>query len=156
MKRLGLACVGVLVIATLFSPTCLAIAPFYKEFKGKYVEGNNNEEFVAKVKATKCNICHVGKKKKTRNDYGKELDNLLDKKTDKKDVEKIRKALETVAQKPIDPDGDKSMTYAKLFSEGELPKNEPKADGDEGGETIATRTTKTMAMSDDKDNVKSL
>ncbi len=102
-----------------------AIPQFSKEFKAKYVDAESSDpvmkDFAVKVKKAKCNICHVGKKKKNRNAYGDQLSELLDKKKDKKDKEKIQASLDTVAEMKVDPEDENSPTYADLFAAGEIP-----------------------------------
>ncbi len=112
-----------------------AIAPFQAVFIKEYINDHPNEEFAKMVKTkAKCHICHQGKKiGPHHNAYGKHLVELLDAKTDKKDVEKIKAALATVAEMHSDPEDDKSPTYGELIAKGELPggdlekaKEEPK------------------------------
>ena len=57
------------------------------------------------------------KVKKDKNAYGKLLDQLLDRKKDAKNPEKIRQALAAVESEKS-PSGE---TYGSLFKEGKLP-----------------------------------
>src|SRR5690606_1961116 len=41
--------------------------------------GNTNESFLAAVKEANCNVCHFGKNKKNRTDYGQALHTFLEK-----------------------------------------------------------------------------
>lgn len=102
-------------VALSASPA-FAVKQFYDEFKEVYVnEGGLDASMVAKAK---CNICHVkGEKKKVKNDYGKLLDDLLDRKKDAKNPEKIREALEQVAAMKS-PSG---KTWGEMIKEGKLP-----------------------------------
>ena len=63
-----------------------AIDAFKKEFVNKYVKKEssdpNEKAFAEAATKANCNVCHVGKNKKERNEYGKALDELLDKKAD--------------------------------------------------------------------------
>src|SRR4051794_33063868 len=81
-----------------------AIEAFRKEFVNKYVkkETTDPKEQAFAIAATnaKCNVCHAGRtSKKHRNEYGKALDELLDKKADLKNSQKIQDALKTVEGK---------------------------------------------------------
>lgn len=102
-----------------------AIDPFKKEFEAKYVKAEpgtpEEEAFAASVKQAKCNVCHVGVKKKDKNAYGMALDELLDKKTDAKDKAKIQEALDKVAALKSNPADDASPTFGELISQGKLP-----------------------------------
>jgi len=121
MKKLAvmLLCAGCALAISVRTAT--AIPPFQKQFLAMYLEGNDNEEFVAAVKKAKCNVCHMGKKKKDRNAYGKELAKLLDKKEHKDDVEAIQAALKKVAAMKAEEGG---KTYGELIKEGKLPGGE--------------------------------
>ena len=102
-----------------------AIAPFKKEFETKYVKAEpatpEEQALSAAVKEAKCNVCHVGTKKKDKNNYGLALDELLDKKTDAKDAAKIQEALEKVAAMKSDPNDAASPTFGELILQGKLP-----------------------------------
>jgi hypothetical protein len=102
-----------------------AIPQFKTEFDKLYVKKDSTDpkdkalaEAVGKVK---CNVCHVGKSKKDRNAYGEELSKLLDKKTDKKNVEKIKQALEKVGGMPSDAANPSAPTFGDRIKNGELP-----------------------------------
>jgi hypothetical protein len=111
-------------------PSAHAIPPFSKEFVAMYVkekpESTEEKALAAEVEKAKCNVCHVGKDKKTRNEYGKALDVLLDKKTDAKEVEKIKASLKKVESERSDPKDPKSPTFGELIKAGKLPGGEVK------------------------------
>jgi hypothetical protein len=124
---------GIFVAATLLwvaTPSANAIKPFSDEFKAKYVkekpETEKEKAFAEAVAKVKCLVCHEGKSKKNRNVYGKQLSELLDKKTDKENVEKIKKALDRVAKTKVDAKKKDSPTFGDLIAEGKLPGGEPK------------------------------
>jgi len=102
-----------------------AVDPFKKEFEAKYVKASPStpEEtaLAAAVKKEKCNVCHVGTKKKDRNSYGEALAGLLDKKTDLKDKAKINDALDKVAAMKSDAKDPNSPTFGELIQQGKLP-----------------------------------
>ena len=101
MMRSNLAGVMGIVVAVGVAASggqAFAIKQFSDEFKAMYVE--DGTPLAAEVDKAKCNVCHVGKSKKDRNAYGQALSDLLDKKEDKSNKEKIRQALETVAAQP--------------------------------------------------------
>lgn len=123
MKKLGvmlLCAVGAIVCN---SQSAFAIKPFADAFVKKYVDGNENKEFVTAVTEAKCNLCHVGTKKTDRNAYGMALSELLDKKADAKNEEKINESFDTVAGMKA-PDGDD--TFGDLIKKGKLPGGEAK------------------------------
>src|SRR6202011_3869901 len=94
-----------------------AYPEFKKEFEAKH------PSLLAAVETAKCGVCHTGpagKNKKERNAYGAALSKHL-KKGDKKNVEKIQKALDTVADEHSAPHDDKSPTFGDLIKEGKLP-----------------------------------
>lgn len=107
----------VVVAAAAWGTQAFAIKQFADEFKAVYVK--DGSPLAAEVEKAKCNVCHVGKSKKDRNAYGQALAELLDKKEDKENKEKIRQALETVASMPSAGAG--SPTFGDLIKEGKLP-----------------------------------
>lgn len=130
MRKVCLLALLGLVAGTLLSriETAHAIPAFKKEFDTKYVSSSPStpaeESLVAAVKKAKCNVCHVGKKKTDRNAYGNALAELLDKKADAKDQEKIKAALDKVAAMHSDPNDPNSPTFGELIQEGKLPGGE--------------------------------
>ena len=116
-------------------PLATAVEPFKKEFDAKYVKKDATTDaeknLAAAAEKAKCNICHVGKSKKNRNEYGKALGTLLTKK-DGKDSAKIQDALEKVAGMKSNSKDDGSPTFGDLIKAGKLP------GGDEPTATAAT------------------
>ena len=116
------------------APPAKAIKPFLDEFQTTYVKRDSSDkkdkDFVVAVEKVKCNVCHEGKSKKDRNVYGMALDLLLDKKADKDDKEKIKKALVTVADLKSDPVKSDAPTFGQLIAQGKLPGGEAKPDTD--------------------------
>lgn len=112
----------VVVVVGASSRPAFAIKEFFDEFKAVYVKPDsadaNDKALVAEVETAKCNVCHVGSSKKERNSYGNALADLLDKKEDKKNPEKIRQALDTVAAMPS---ADGALTFGELLKQGKLP-----------------------------------
>lgn len=96
-----------------------AIKQFADQFGEMYVK--EGTPLAAEVETAKCNVCHKGTKKTDRNAYGEALAKLLDKKTDRDDVEKIRKALETVANESSNPNDPAAPTFGDLIEAGKLP-----------------------------------
>ena len=125
---------------TLKTGPVYAIPQFQKVFFEVYINGHEDPEFAEFVKTkVKCLACHQGKKKTHHNAYGEHLEELLDKKEDKKNVEKISAALEQVAELPFDPEDEESETYGERIAAGKLPgadtldelKAEPEGDEEE-------------------------
>lgn len=116
--------VGVAFVAGASSRPAFAIKQFFDEFKTVYVKPDS--PLAAAVETAKCNVCHAGSNKKERNAYGNALAELLDKKEDAKNVEKIRKALETVAAMPSDPAKADAPTFGGLIEQGKLPGGDAK------------------------------
>lgn len=96
-----------------------AIKQFADEFKAVYVQ--EGTPLAAEVEKAKCNVCHMGKSKKDRNAYGQALSELLDKKEDKDNKDKIRQALETVAKESSNPADAAAPTFGALIEQGKLP-----------------------------------
>ena len=96
---------------------------FYKVFDEVYLKDHENKEFVKTAQSAKmrCLICHQGRKRTNHNPYGIHLVELLDKRKDIRDVEKIKKSLAEVGKMHSDPEDDKSPTYDELIKEGKFP-----------------------------------
>ena len=112
----------ILVAACAFGLTsreAFAIKQFADEFKAVYVK--DGSPLAAEVETAKCNVCHKGKSKKDRNVYGEALAELLDKKEDKDNKEKIRQALETVGKQSSNPADASAPTFGALIEQGKLP-----------------------------------
>jgi cytochrome c2 len=122
-----LALMTMLVIAWLGqgTPPAKADNAFRAEFVAMYVKADSSDPkdkaFAAAVDKAKCAICHEGKSKKNRNNYGKALAELLSRKTDVDNKEKIQGALKKVESKRSDPKNDKSPTFGDLIKAGKLP-----------------------------------
>jgi hypothetical protein len=114
-----LAVLGLSLVLGVSAREAFAIKQFFDEFKDVYV--TEGSPLAAEVETAKCNVCHKGKSKKDRNAYGEALAKLLDKKEDKANKEKIREALETVAQESSDPATPDAPTFGALLAEGKLP-----------------------------------
>lgn len=122
MRKVCLALV-VATIACGSARPALAVQQFYNAWAEVYLKDNPNEEFVKTLsdKKVQCVVCHQGKKRDNRNAYGAQLDVLLDKKKDVRDVEKIKASIAKVGEMHIDPKDDKSPTYDEVIKKGELP-----------------------------------
>jgi uncharacterized lipoprotein NlpE involved in copper resistance len=128
MKKLCVVltgCAVALSLIVLSNDQAQAIPAFKTEFDNMYVKKDSTDPkektFAEACEQAKCNICHVGKNKKEKNDYGKALDELLDKKADAKNPDKIKEALKTVEGQHSKPGDDTSPTFGDLLKEGKLP-----------------------------------
>jgi hypothetical protein len=138
MKNFCLLVLCGVAVGTLFArvESARAVDPFKKEFEAKYVKETpatpEETAFAAAVKTAKCNVCHVGTKKKDRNAYGDALDALLDKKADLKNKPKIQEALDKVAEMKSDANDPNSPTFGDLIKQGKLPGGEGDAQAKAG------------------------
>jgi hypothetical protein len=134
MKNLCLLVLAGFVVGALVGQAHVAhgIEPFKKEFEAKYVKKepatDAEKTFAAAAEKAKCNVCHVGKTKKVRNEYGKALGKLVTKK-DNKETAKIQHALDEVAAMKSKPDDPSSPTFGDLIKEGKLPGGDAPATG---------------------------
>lgn len=100
-----------------------AFPQFQKEFWNKYLADASDDYTKLVKREAKCNLCHQGKSKKNRNAYGEALSELIGKK-DKKDVEKIVAALDSVESQHYIPGDDSSATFGERIAEEQLPAGE--------------------------------
>lgn len=111
----GLTAIAMLGVMLLSSTNTAEARPQYlKAFAAKY------PKLAAQAKKAKCNVCHFGKKKTNRNDYGKAVSKGFKKKNCK--VPKIIDAALTGAEKEKNAKG---VTFGSLIKEGKLPGTAP-------------------------------
>ena len=112
--------VAVLAVLAAVRPAH-AILQFQKEFVNLYIGDDKDTDYAKLVKQAGCFVCHQGKSRKNHNPYGEHLDDLLDRKTDMKNPEKIIESLKKVEVMHSVAGDDKSPTYGELIKKGELP-----------------------------------
>lgn len=92
----------------------------------QFIVSNKNLE--KQAKKAKCNVCHYGKKKKNRNDFGQALAKEFaknKKKKNEKDVKIIKEVFKKAAKKKSSVKG---KTFGDLIKDGKLPGTAPKED----------------------------
>jgi len=102
----------------------LAIKPFEAEFKKMYYkpDGDANQKKLAEaidkitMDGNSCGICHPGKSKKERNEYGMALNKLV-KKADKDDAKKIADSIKAIESEK----NAAGKTFGELIKAGMLP-----------------------------------
>ena len=124
MKKVCVTFVLGCVVAALCVSQASALPPFNKEWTAKYVDGNGNAAFVEAVGTAKCNVCHVGKNKKDKNEYGKAVGKYLTKKqyeAVKADAEAAKKYVLEGLEKSEAEKAASGKTYGEMIKAGELP-----------------------------------
>ena len=114
------------VLLSITAKPAAAVLQFYKVWETEYLTNHPDQDFAALVKkpANRCFICHQGKNRKHHNAYGEHLEELLDRKKDVKDKEKIAAAIKQVADLHVDPSDDTSETFAARIAAGKFPAGE--------------------------------
>jgi hypothetical protein len=125
MRTLCLPFLAVMLLSSMAQPAA-AVLQFYKVFQTEYLDKHPDQEFatLAKKNANRCFICHRGKKRTHRNEFGAHLDEMLEWKQDAKDKEKIAAALKEVVALHVDSNDDKSETYADRIAASKFPGGE--------------------------------
>lgn len=108
MRKLIAVAVAGLMLASAFTGGADARPGYMKEFKSKYTKVAENNKIT-------CAVCHPGKSKKDRNDYGKALGKSIAK--NEKDAKKIGEALDKAAKEK----NAKGETFGSLLEAGKLP-----------------------------------
>lgn len=127
MKKLNVALMC-LVVVGMGVANAWAVPAFDAAFKKMYCEGNSNAKFVEAVGAAKCDVCHNGKDKKVRNEYGQAVGKFL-KKGDfggdsKKYDPKSEEGMKVLAEGLKKAEGEKAAsgkTFGEIIKAGELP-----------------------------------
>lgn len=113
------------VIALVAAVSPLA-APKQAQARPKYMavfkQTYPNPKLAGQVEATKCNVCHFGKEKKDRNDYGMAISNALGEAKNVKAADEIAKALKTAEKAASSTEG---KTFGDLIKDGQLPGKSP-------------------------------
>jgi hypothetical protein len=117
MKKVAVTGLVVAMVLGFLTIDVSARPNYKKAWDKKYVEGNENEGFVKAAEEAKCNVCHQGKSKKMRNDYGTALSKMLMK---EKDDGKIMEAF----AKAEEMKGKGGETFGALIKDGKLPGTE--------------------------------
>jgi hypothetical protein len=121
MRKLALVMFFAVVAVVISVRPAHAIMQFQKEWIKLYVGDDKDSDFAKEVKKAGCFICHQGKLRKHHNPYGIHLVDLLDKKADMKNPEKIIEAIKKIEPLHSVAGDDKSPTYGELIKKGELP-----------------------------------
>ncbi len=90
-----------------------------KAFDAGYVKTSTSAAFKAATAKAKCNVCHYGKSKKNRNDFGKAISKFTNKK--ERDAMKLADAMKKAV---LEKNADK-VTFESLINAGKLPGKEP-------------------------------
>lgn len=114
------------IVWSVTAQPAAAVLQFYKVWKEQYLDNHPDQEYAALVNkgTNKCFVCHIGKKRNQHNEYGQHLVELLDRKTDLKDKEKIAAAIKQVGELHFDPDDDSSETFDQRIAESKFPGGE--------------------------------
>jgi hypothetical protein len=140
MRDACLSIVAALLIGLVSVRPAAAVVQFYNVFKAEYLDKHPNQEFAAEVNkgTNKCYVCHQGKSRKHHNEFGIHLVEPLDRKTDSKNIDKIKAELAKVMAMHVDPKDEKSETFADRVKAGKRPggdleevKKEPPAEATE-------------------------
>jgi hypothetical protein len=108
LSVLGLAAVGALLLASANQAD--ARPQYFKAFTGKY------SSVKSQATKVKCNVCHFGKKKTNRNDWGKAVMKHVGKKN-----QKDPKAIDAALEKAEKEKNAKGVTFGSLIKAGKLP-----------------------------------
>jgi len=126
MSHVGLRTVLALLLVVAFVRPSAAIMQFYVEYKKEYLDNHPDKEYAELVNkaANRCFVCHQGKNRKNHNAFGIHLVDLLDKKKDMRDKEKIAAALKKVVEMHVDAKDEKSETYLDRIKASKWPGGE--------------------------------
>jgi hypothetical protein len=118
--------VSALLLSVICSRPASAVVQFYNVFAKEYLDTHPDKEFAAAVKkpAVRCFVCHQGKNRKNHNPFGDYLVEMLDRKKDLRDVEKISASIKKALEMHVDPKDDKSETYADRLKASKWPGGE--------------------------------
>jgi uncharacterized coiled-coil DUF342 family protein len=128
MMKQSLVCLVLgLVVASVTASATFARTEYRKQFLESYKEAKIAEA----AEEAKCFVCHYGKTKKNRNDYGKALSKHL--KADaykeiRKDKEALAKKVAEALEKVEKAKSVSGEEFGKLIKAGKLPGTAPEED----------------------------
>ena len=126
-RLLGIALCMVLGLALLLTltPADVEATPnIRKAFVAGYVTTSTNADFKAAAAKAKCNICHYGKSKKMRNDFGKTISKTLKAEGLTKKEKDLTKLGGVLKKAVVEKNADK-VTFESLIKAGKLPGKAP-------------------------------
>ena len=127
MNRLGILALAGVVALVLNVQSVSALPAFNKQFLETYKEAS----ILPAAKEAKCNVCHYGKSKKLRNDYGQTLKKFVTKEDYKKlkdDKEALKKKIEDAFKACLKEKSTSGKTFGELIKAGKLPGTPPADD----------------------------
>jgi hypothetical protein len=107
--------VALAALALVLAPEAEARPQYLKSFAKQY------PALEASARKVKCGVCHYGKSKKNKNDYGAAFGGGLSGKNEK-DADALIEALVGAEEKPSAVEG---KTFGDRIKEGELPGTDP-------------------------------
>ena len=114
-----------LAMVLMLTPNHVEATPFIKKaFDANYVKTSTNTAFKEAAGKAKCNICHYGKAKKNRNDFGKAISKNL-KAAGLTKKEKDPGKLGGVLKKAVAEKNADKVTFESLIKAGKLPGKAP-------------------------------
>jgi cytochrome c2 len=118
--------VAALLLVLISSRPAPAVVQFYTVFAKEHLDTHPDKEFAAAVKkaAVRCYLCHQGKNRKNHNLFGDHLVEMLDRKKDLRDVAKISESIKMALAMHVDPNDEKSETYADRLKASKWPGGE--------------------------------
>lgn len=127
MKRfvmLAMVCLLALILNVMMTQTASA----RPEYKARLDEATKNSKAADALKEQKCNVCHYGKSKKNRNEFGKAVNKHANEemyKSLKSDKEKLTKHIDEALKAAMKEKSESGKTFGELIEAGQLPAKNP-------------------------------
>lgn len=126
-RALGIALtmfLGLALVLTLTPANVDATPNIKKAFDAGYVKTSTDAAFKAAAAKAKCNICHFGKSKKMRNDFGTTISKTLKAEGLTKKEKDLTKLGAVLKKAVLEKNADK-VTFESLIKAGKLPGKAP-------------------------------
>jgi hypothetical protein len=123
MKRAVAVLSGLLILCIGVNVT-FGRPDYRKQFEDAY----KGSKIASALQDAKCNVCHYGKEKKNRNDYGVALSKLLTEKSYKElktKPEELNKKIKEAFKKVSTEKSSGGKTFGELIDAGKLPGTPP-------------------------------
>ena len=127
MKRVVML-IAACFVALLFNMILTRTASARPEYKARLDEATKNSKAADAIKEQKCNVCHYGKSKKNRNEFGKAVNKGITEenfKSMKEDKEKLTKKIDEALKAAMKEKSSGGKTFGELIEAGQLPAKNP-------------------------------
>jgi hypothetical protein len=125
------------MLGLLAAVVCANVAFARTEYRKQFLASYEESKIFEAATEAKCFVCHYGKSKENRNDYGTALSKHLDEdwyKENRRDKEALAKKVEEALKKAEKAKSVSGVEFGELIKQGKLPGTAPEEEEEESAE----------------------